>query len=51
LYLLASSDPEVQYILKRMDKNPDIVYGGGYLKIKERFGGKPLSALMDYLKK
>jgi len=51
LYLLTSSDPEVQYILKRMEQNPDPVYGGGYLKIKERFWGNPLSALLQYLKK
>jgi len=51
LYLLSSSNPEAQYILKRMEQNPDPVYGGGYLKIKSQFGGKPLSALMEYLKK
>jgi hypothetical protein len=51
LYLLGSSNPDVQYMLKRMEQNPDPIYGRGYLKIKERFGGQPLSALLAYLKK
>ena len=51
LYLLTVSDPDIQYILKRMEQNPDPVYGIGYLKIKEQFLGKPLSTLLEYLKK
>jgi hypothetical protein len=50
LYLLSSVNPEIQYMLKRMEQNPDPVYGKGYLRIKERFGGKPLSTLLEYLK-
>jgi Protein DA1/LIM domain len=50
LYLLSSIDPDVKYFIMSMEKNPDPVYGLGYQKIKNRFYGKPLSVLLDYLK-
>jgi hypothetical protein len=33
-----------------MEKNPDPVYGLGFQKIKNKFYGKPISTLLDYLK-
>jgi hypothetical protein len=49
-YLLFSSDPDLKYLLLNMEKNPDPFYGAGFLKIKNRFYGKPISALLNYLK-
>ena len=49
-YLFTSIDPDVKYLIMSMDKNPDPVYGLGFQKIKSRFYGKPISALLDYLK-
>ena len=49
-YLFYSTDSEVKYLLMNMDKNPDPIYGVGFLKIKNKFYGKPVSALLDYLK-
>ena len=49
-YLLYSSDPDVKYLLLYMDKNTDPVYGTGFQKIKNKFYGKPVAALLDYLK-
>jgi hypothetical protein len=49
-YLLSSIDPDVKYLIISMDRNPDPVYGTGFQKIKNKFNGKPISALLDYLK-
>ena len=49
-YLFSSIDPDVKYLILSMEKNPDPVYGTGFQKIKNRFYGKPVSALLAYLK-
>lgn len=49
-YLFTSSDPDVKFLLLNMEKNPDPVYGIGFQKIRNKFYGKPISALLDYLK-
>lgn len=49
-YLIYSSDPDVKYLLLGMEKNTDPVYGQGFQKIRNKFYGKPISALLDYLK-
>jgi hypothetical protein len=49
-YLLYSSDPDAKYLLLYMDKNTDPVYGLGFQKIKNKFYGKPVTALLNYLK-
>ncbi|MDR3609699.1 MAG: protein DA1 [Ignavibacteriaceae bacterium] len=49
-YLFYSTDPEVKFLLLNMEKNPDPVYGLGFQKIRNKFYGKPVSALLDYLK-
>jgi hypothetical protein len=50
LYLMASQGPESDPIIKRMEQNPDPMYGKAFMKIKEEFSGISLSSFLDYLK-
>lgn len=50
LYLQTGGDSEAPMLIKRMEKNPDPVYGKGFLTIRAQFAGKPLTALLQWLK-
>jgi len=40
-----------KYIIKNLENDPSPIYGDGFKKVKKKFMYKPLSALLDYLKR
>ncbi len=40
-----------KYIIKNLENDPSLVYGEGFRKVRKKFKYKPLSSLLNYLKK
>ncbi len=51
LYLLENKVSQSGDFIRKLENNPDPVYGGGFRDIKKRFSGRPLRELLEYLKK
>ena len=50
LYLLTSSDSDAYYIIKKMEGNPDPVYGKGFLQMRNKFGSGSISGILSYIR-
>lgn len=51
LFLRSCGEPDAPAVIKRMDEDPDPVYGNGYRSIKAKFEKKPVSEFLASLKK
>lgn len=51
LYLQSSPESSAQFIMQRLEADPDPVYGDGFRSIKAKFSGKPVSEFLKSLKK
>lgn len=49
-YLQISENPGVHMEIRKLEENPNLTYGKSFRDIREKFGDKPLSDLLDYVK-
>lgn len=50
LYLVENKVKQSNDFLRKLENNPDPVYGGGFREIRNRFSGRPIRELLEFLK-
>ncbi|MCE1190483.1 MAG: protein DA1 [Ignavibacteria bacterium] len=50
LYLYSFKTPESLELITGLEKNPDPIYGGGFIKIRDQFFHRDLENLLEYLR-
>ena len=51
LYLKSLNQHEASDFMTMLEKDPDPIYGKGFLEIKSRYEGKEISELFNYLRR